>query len=300
MNNILNRVSIIMPTYKHAHLISRALDSVVNQTYSNWECIIIDNSSPDNTSEIVNSYNNPNFIYKIVSNDGSIAESRNVGINLATGSLIAFLDSDDYWELNKLEILVNSLGDNFDFIYHKLRCYSLIDGNIVNNGVAECRDISSNPYESLLKYGPSPTTSAIMVRKDILDRVGYFDENRDLIAGEDFELWLRVAQNGGKFKFINKYLGYYYVGGVHITSATRALKIVSYLAKILFNGSLSHMPAWLIKARIASLYKTGNVKIASKESIKLLISNPAKLIIVYYLMFRSVILWRLFRIRVTR
>ncbi len=296
----MNRVSIIMPTYKHAHLISRALDSVVNQTYNNWECIIIDNSSPDNTFEIVKNYNNPNFIYKVVSNDGSIAASRNAGIRDASGSLIAFLDSDDYWERNKLESLINSFGDDIDFIYHKLRCYSLIEGNMVPLGVAECRDISNNPYESLLKDGPSPTTSAIMLRKDILDRVGFFDENNELIAGEDFELWLRVAKGGGKFKYVDRYLGYYYVGGVHITSAARALKIVAYLKKILFNGSMRNMPAWLIKARIASLYKTGNFNIALKESMQLLMSNPVKLFDVYYLLFRSIFLWRLFKIRVTR
>ena len=111
-------VSIVIPTYNHAKFISKALKSVIDQTYKNWEAIIIDNESVDETYKLVNDFNDPRIKYFKISNDGVIAKSRNLGIKEAKGDWIAFLDSDDWWTKDKLEVCFRKIGKNTDFIYH--------------------------------------------------------------------------------------------------------------------------------------------------------------------------------------
>lgn len=96
-------VSIIMPTYNHARFIGEGIESVLNQTYKNFELIIIDNFSEDNTEEIVASYKDDRIKYLKFRNNGSTGVSRNYGIRHAKGEYIAFLDSDDFWLPEKLE-----------------------------------------------------------------------------------------------------------------------------------------------------------------------------------------------------
>ena len=92
---LLPLVSIVIPTYNHANYLSKALQSVLDQTYKNWEAIVIDNHSTDDTNEVINRYVDPRIKYLKIHNCGVIAKSRNVGIQTAKGEWIAFLDSDD-------------------------------------------------------------------------------------------------------------------------------------------------------------------------------------------------------------
>ena len=111
-------VSIVIPTYNHAKFIGKALKSVLDQTYENWEAIVIDNQSIDQTSKILSNYTDPRIKCFKINNDGIIAKSRNLGIKKATGEWIAFLDSDDWWTKDKLEACIGMIGTNVDFIYH--------------------------------------------------------------------------------------------------------------------------------------------------------------------------------------
>ena len=81
-------VSIIIPTYNHANFLGKALESVIHQTYNNWEAIVIDNYSTDETNKIVNKYKDPRIQYLKINNDGVIAKSRNLGIDVAKGKWI--------------------------------------------------------------------------------------------------------------------------------------------------------------------------------------------------------------------
>ena len=116
------KVSIVIPTYNHAKYLGKCVNSVENQTYNNWEAIIVNNNSTDNTIDIINSFNDKRIKTININNDGIIAKSRNIGIQSASGSYIAFLDSDDWWYPNKLEIIMQKKG-NSDFIYHYLDIY---------------------------------------------------------------------------------------------------------------------------------------------------------------------------------
>ena len=111
-------VSIVIPTYNHAKFIGKALESVIDQTYKNWEAIVIDNNSTDDTDKVINQYNDPRIKYLKINNDGVIAKSRNLGIKEAKGEWIAFLDSDDWWTKDKLEVCISKISKNVDFIYH--------------------------------------------------------------------------------------------------------------------------------------------------------------------------------------
>jgi glycosyltransferase involved in cell wall biosynthesis len=88
-------VSVVIPTYNHARYLGRALQSVLDQTYKNWEAIVIDNHSTDNTAELIASFADQRITYLKIHNNGVIAASRNAGIRAAKGEWLAFLDSDD-------------------------------------------------------------------------------------------------------------------------------------------------------------------------------------------------------------
>ena len=114
-------VSVIMPTYNHAHFLGNALQSLLDQTYTNWEAIIIDNHSEDATDEVVRGFADPRITLLKIHNNGVIAASRNMGIRAAKGKWIAFLDSDDWWSSNKLHVCLDHINGKTDFIYHDLR-----------------------------------------------------------------------------------------------------------------------------------------------------------------------------------
>ena len=111
-------VSVIIPTYNRASDLKRALNSVQEQTFVNWEALVVDNNSEDNTDEIVIGFNDPRIKLFKINNDGVIAASRNKGIKEASGEYIAFLDSDDWWAPNKLELSVAALKAGSDIVYH--------------------------------------------------------------------------------------------------------------------------------------------------------------------------------------
>lgn len=107
-------VSIITPTYNCAKFIARTLDSVQAQTYQNWEMIIIDDRSPDNTKEIVEGYmkDDPRIQYHLLDVNSGAAVARTTAMSLAKGSYMAFLDSDDIWMPDKLERQIRWMNDN--------------------------------------------------------------------------------------------------------------------------------------------------------------------------------------------
>ena len=189
-------VSVIMPTYNHARFIGEAIDSVLNQTYRNLKLIIIDNYSKDNTKEIVASYKDDRIKYLKFKNNGVIAVSRNYGIRHSHGEYIAFLDSDDKWDKKKLEKQIPH--------FQSSKVVGVASGAIL---------IGDTPYYRKKNYGRSKLgyvdyqyidilngnkimTSSCIVKRKILEKVRFFDENRDFCFIEDWELWLRMARFG--------------------------------------------------------------------------------------------------------
>jgi glycosyltransferase involved in cell wall biosynthesis len=208
-------VSVIIPTFNHANLLGKALESVINQTYGNWEAIVVDNQSTDETNQVIGKFKNSRIQYLKISNGGIIAKSRNLGINVAKGEWIAFLDSDDWWTKDKLEICLKNVDEKIDFIYHKLEIIYDNANSYFKTKKNIGRQLNKPILEDLLiseiKNGNAIGNSSVVVRKDILDKIGGISENKKMVASEDFNTWLRIAQITDKFKYIQNKLGYYLV-----------------------------------------------------------------------------------------
>jgi len=206
-------VSVVIPTYNQALFLNNAISSLLEQSWRNWEAIIIDNSSTDNTLEIIDEFNDARIrVYKI-NNDGVIAASRNLGILRARGEFISFLDSDDYWAPLKLERTLEFLAKGFDLVCHA-EIWEFRGGQSI---VKSYGPSSRSTYKSLLFWGNRLSTSAVSVRRDVVIEIGMFDENPDYKMVEDYDLWMRAAKHGCKFGFIDDVLGTYLVHG-HNTS----------------------------------------------------------------------------------
>jgi glycosyltransferase involved in cell wall biosynthesis len=199
--------SVVIPTFNHANYLGRALQSVLDQTYTNWEVIVIDNHSTDNTDEVMFSFADTRIIYLKIHNNGVIAASRNVGIRVAKGEWIAFLDSDDWWHIEKLQKCLGYFKNDpsIDIIYHD--CFicrvDLPDKKL------KCGKAKYPIFRSLLEKKFGIANSGAMVKKQRLNEVGGVSEDRDLIAVEDFDLWLSLAKITNNFKYVDEYLGYH-------------------------------------------------------------------------------------------
>ncbi len=186
-------VSVIMPTYNHDRFIGDAIDSVLNQTYKNFELIIIDNYSKDDTEKIVASYKDDRVKYLKFKNNGVIAASRNYGIKHSRGEYIAFLDSDDMWLPEKLEKQIKVFQDSNETSMLYTR-FKTIEGDIISNKIfpKNGKYKSGNIFKSLYRRS-FIACSSVMVRRRVLGQVGLFDTDPNLIAIEDTDLWLRIA-----------------------------------------------------------------------------------------------------------
>ncbi len=188
-------VSVVMPTYNQAMFVGEAIESVLNQTYNNYELIIIDNYSDDGTEEIVNSYayQDKRIIYKKFSNKGIIATSRNIAIKMSRGYYIAFLDSDDLWFADKLKKVIEfyMMYPEIDLICNDEYFVQGDDKSIIKRA----RYGPYRKYRDLLFKGNSLSTSAVTVKKSKLLAAGMFSEDKRFVTAEDYELWLRLSKS---------------------------------------------------------------------------------------------------------
>jgi GT2 family glycosyltransferase len=197
-------VSVVIPTYNHAQFLGPALESLRAQTCADWEAVVVNNFSQDNTAEVVAAFNDSRIRLENFRNNGIIAASRNHGWRLARGALIAFLDSDDLWYPRKLECCLARLAAGCDLVCHGERWFGNGQDRNVYYGPEACAS-----YESLLYDGNCISTSAVVVKRERLEAVGGFCEDADIVTAEDYELWLRLARAGARIGFIREILGEY-------------------------------------------------------------------------------------------
>lgn len=188
------RVSVIMPTYNRAHLIGFAIDSVLAQTYRDFEIIVVDDGSTDNTREVLSIYRD-RITYIFQENAGP-STARNRGIQVATGEFLTFLDSDDTISPTKLELQVAYLEAHPDIevVYSGWQIISE-DGGILQNEVRPAWE--GDLLKDLLLEGYLFPIHAPLIRHNCIDQVGLFDES--LPAFEDPDLWIRIAQAGYRY-----------------------------------------------------------------------------------------------------
>lgn len=181
-------VSIITPTYNCAKFIARTLDSVQAQTYQNWEMIIVDDCSQDNTKEIVEGYmkNDPRIQYHLLDANSGAAVARTTAMRLAKGSYMAFLDSDDIWMPDKLERQIRWMNNNgYAF---SCTAYEQIDedDNLLNRTI---KTIKRTDYNRLLLDCPVGNSTVIY---DV-EKMGKF-EVPNIRKRNDDALWLQMLK----------------------------------------------------------------------------------------------------------
>ena len=202
-----------MPTYNCAQFLPDAVESVLNQTYPEWECIIVDDGSTDNTKEIVQNYylNRNRVKYLSLPRNRGPSAARNVGIKESRGEYLVFLDADDYISPTKIEKEVNVLENHPEvgWVYEK----SLTIDDKSKQVIRRLPEMALKPKEKppegrifnkLLGRNLMPV-NAVMIKKKIVENVGLFDES--LKSYEDWDLWLRVAIKYN-IKFINETLAF--------------------------------------------------------------------------------------------
>jgi teichuronic acid biosynthesis glycosyltransferase TuaG len=188
------KFSIVIPTYNRLSNLKKALNSILNQTYQEFQVVIIDDGSKDGTKEYILDLNHPKIKYIWQENSGLPSVARNNGIKISDYEWICFLDSDDFWEHNKLEKVKNVIEINEDVVAVSH------SENLIVNGEFKKQLIHgtnvSNVYERLLFEGNCFSTSAMTVRKDILEKINGFNVSEKYYIVEDYELWLRVSKEG--------------------------------------------------------------------------------------------------------
>lgn len=189
-------VSVIIPTYNRASMLKEAIQSVLDQTFSDYEIIVVDDGSTDDTREVVNELNRPigkvRYLYQ--DNRGRSA-ARNRGFREASGDYIAFLDADDKFLQDKLRKQVQALENNPDF--GMAYSYAIIvddNGKMIRGGRYTKTRLSGWIYpEMLFIKGTIITTPTVMVRTRVLGEIGAFDET--MHTCEDLDLWRRIARH---------------------------------------------------------------------------------------------------------
>ena len=196
MNNLNPLVSVIIPTYNRANIITETVYSVISQTYSTLEIIIIDDGSMDTTNRVVSKIKDSRVRYIYTKNWGGPARARNIGVKLSHGEYIAFLDSDDLWPPEKIEKQMQCFQNDVkvDLVYSD----SVIFNANHERKFYRQHKYQYNPFYYFIHSEFTFPLSSVMIKKISLDPNDLFPEVKELIAVEDYCLWIKLSK---KMKF---------------------------------------------------------------------------------------------------
>jgi glycosyltransferase involved in cell wall biosynthesis len=182
-------ISVVIPTYNRANSIARTIVSVINQTYTDWELIIIDDGSIDDTGSVVSSFQNPKIAYHYFPNQGA-SFARNKGIELAKGEYIAFLDSDDEWSVGRLKSIAELIGNS---PYECMYITQYKRGSTGKNLLVPALIENPNFRQLLLTFNLLGGTSNIVVPRAQLLKIKGFDV--ELTSCQDHDLYIRLTKH---------------------------------------------------------------------------------------------------------
>lgn len=225
------KVSVIIPTYNREQFIVETINSVLNQTYKDFEIIVVDDGSTDNTKSKLEQFKSKIKLIEQKNSERAIA--RNNGVKNSTGQYVAFLDSDDIWIKNKLEKQVEILNSKPEVILTYGQCLRINeDGRKIKTAKRQLRGFSGNVYERLLmrNFVVSPTP---MIKREFFEKTSGFQTK--YIPYEDWEFWIRFSLLG-KFHFIDKPLAYYRIHSTQSVKLVQAEKIEE-VTSLLLNDS---------------------------------------------------------------
>lgn len=205
----MDKVSVVIPMHNSEKFIVECLNSVVNQTYTNLEIIIIDDCSTDDSINLVKSFSDKRIkLIKLKENKG-VSYARNKGVKLSTGKFLCFLDSDDYWSLDKVEKQIKFIkSNNYSFIYSGYMITSPRRQKVVS--VPDKLD-----YNSAIKNTTIFTSTVMFNMNDIKKDDLYMN---DIKIGQDTLCWWGILKKGITAYGINESLSIYRVGSVSLSS----------------------------------------------------------------------------------
>ncbi|RXZ01496.1 glycosyltransferase family 2 protein [Fictibacillus sp. S7] len=200
-------ISVVVPTYNREKLIRRTIKSVLNQTYSNFELLIIDDASTDNTEAVVKTFNDSRIKYFKLEKNSKGTKPRNIGIKEASGEFIALLDSDDEWVNDKLEKQLKYVRETG---YKDIVCFTgviLKDDKKEVLSSNESFDDKNDIMEYILLHDNVVQTSTYMLSSDLAKKT-MFGEN--VKKHQDWDFCLRLKKNGANFIYLPEHLSIYY------------------------------------------------------------------------------------------
>lgn len=243
-------VSIIVPCYNQAQYLDEALQSVLDQTYANWECIVVNDGSEDNTEEVAKTWveKDKRFKYLFQENEG-LSSARNAGLKIAKGDYIQFLDSDDLIESEKIKVQIDALVSDPE-IDISVSGYRYFEGstrelkamgrnNFFPEVVLHKNDVDT---KDVLNVKNPMVISAPLYRVSVFEKVGFFDE--ELVSLEDWDFHTRCALHGMKFQHIGIEINTRTLVRLHSKSMMRNDEIMS-IGKLLFLKKRNHNPLYL-------------------------------------------------------
>lgn len=273
MNN--NFVSVVIPTYNGEKTIANAIQSVLNQTHTNFELIIVDDGSIDGTKKIISSFQKKDkrIKYFYEKNSGGPAKPKNFATTIARGDYIAYLDHDDEWLPEKLQKQID-LFCRSDAQVALVGCDAyLIDENGKNVG-AYTTPTHKEPLPWLLFVDFIYSNSSVMIKKSVVDRVGSRDEK--LMYAEDWDMWIRIISAGYSFGFVRRPLIKYRLSTTNTTNtigytrrAIEAEKVFFKHKKLYDQYEYSHRGYF----KIATLFLIGGDQSKSRLYFKKSIQN---------------------------
>lgn len=243
-------VSVIIPSYNAGKFIAAAVDSVLGQTYKNYEIVVVDDGSTDNTKEVLKPYIDQGKIRYIYQENKKQAAARNNGIKHSRGELLAFLDADDVWLPGKLELQVPLFRDEeVGMVYG--------NGVIWENGSERPRSPTKGPQKGnifypLMVYGSHIWASTVILRRECVDKVGLFNESKSYVGTEDYDMWLRVAYHY-KVDYVPEVVEKYRIHGDNVSLDTDVM-FNDQITVVKDVARLFHIPKSSLDGTLARIY----------------------------------------------
>jgi glycosyltransferase involved in cell wall biosynthesis len=237
MDELMPSVSVITPSYQRAHLLARALRSVLGQEYGDLELVVVDDGSTDDTASVVAALGDPRVRYLCFEKNRGIGAARHAGVEEARGEIVAFLDSDDVWKPGKLGTLVRILGrhpqvdlvfSDFENIDHtsgeRERGFAKTAAALGRLRVSPLESewwlVEEGALQAMLEANFIGTSSVVALRRSVFSRAGNF--RPDLSGPEDLEMWWRAVLFGARLAYTHAALVERHKDDGSITARTRS------------------------------------------------------------------------------
>ena len=213
------RCSVIIPAYNGESHVAATIESVLNQTYRDFEIVVVDDGSTDGTPEVLESFGSK--IVHITQPNQGVSAARNTGFQHATGELLALIDADDLWFPRRLERMVGFLDDNpllgFATSDAYLRYEETPSTKTYYKDLVRCPELPDNQAYAIAQH--NFVFTMVVIRERLLQQHGGFDEN--LAVAEDWDLWIRFIHGGERLGRLDEPLGYYRVRRLGLTASAK-------------------------------------------------------------------------------